>query len=110
MSNAPIDLGSQTLTVGSDNTSTTFSGSLSGGGGLTKVGLGTLILGGNNTYSGGTTSTPACSRQEIIPRLGASTAALAVNGGTLDVHGYNLNAGPLTAEWNHRQSVPEAGL
>ncbi|SED11360.1 outer membrane autotransporter barrel domain-containing protein [Rhizobiales bacterium GAS191] len=48
-------LGANTLTVGSDNTSTAVSGVISGtGGSLTKIGLGTLILSGANTYSGGT--------------------------------------------------------
>ncbi|MGA2033040.1 MAG: autotransporter-associated beta strand repeat-containing protein [Thermoguttaceae bacterium] len=53
--NAPIDLGSQTLTVGNDNTSTTYSGIISDAGNLVKTGVGTLVLTGNNTYSGGTT-------------------------------------------------------
>jgi autotransporter-associated beta strand protein len=53
--NAPIDLGSQTLTVGSDNTSNTYSGIISDSGNLVKIGNGTLVLTGSNTYSGGTT-------------------------------------------------------
>jgi autotransporter-associated beta strand protein len=68
-------LGSKTLTVGGNNLSTTVSGliqdgGLSGGtgGSLTKLGTGTLILTGNNTYSGGTT-------------IGAGTLQLG-NGGT----------------------------
>jgi len=39
---------SATLTTGNDNTSTTFSGALSGSGGLTKIGSGTLKLSGSN--------------------------------------------------------------
>jgi outer membrane autotransporter protein len=55
-----VGLGSATLTVGGDNSSTTFSGSISstGGivrtGGIVKIGTGTLILSGANTYVGGT--------------------------------------------------------
>lgn len=45
----------QTLAVGRDNTSTTFSGVISGAGGLTKEGSGTMSLSGENTYTGGTT-------------------------------------------------------
>ncbi|NBX30051.1 PEP-CTERM sorting domain-containing protein, partial [bacterium] len=44
-----------TLTVGGANTSTTYSGGLSGAGGLAKVGSGTLTLQGNNSHNGGTT-------------------------------------------------------
>jgi fibronectin-binding autotransporter adhesin len=46
------------LTVGANNQSTTFSGSITNGsavgGSFTKVGSGILILGGSNTYTGGT--------------------------------------------------------
>ncbi len=52
-----VTLGSATLTTGTDNTSTTFSGTISGSGGLTKIGSGALTLSGANTYSGGTTIT-----------------------------------------------------
>lgn len=47
-----VDLGAFTLTVGGDNTDTTFSGSISGTGGLTKVGTGTLTLTAANIYIG----------------------------------------------------------
>lgn len=48
-------LGSGTLTVGNDNTTTKFSGAISGtGGNLTKVGNGVFTLAGISTYSGTT--------------------------------------------------------
>ncbi|TWB37238.1 autotransporter-associated beta strand repeat-containing protein [Nitrospirillum pindoramense] len=51
-----VSLGSfNTLTAGGDNTSTTFSGAITGTGGLTKTGTGTLTLSGANTYTGATT-------------------------------------------------------
>jgi outer membrane autotransporter protein len=49
-----VFLGANNLTVGSNNLSTLFSGVISGLGGLTKVGTGTLILSGENTYTGPT--------------------------------------------------------
>ncbi|MBW5438368.1 autotransporter outer membrane beta-barrel domain-containing protein [Bradyrhizobium canariense] len=49
-------LGAKTLTTGSLNTSTQVDGVISGtGGGLTKVGTGTLTLTGLNSYTGATT-------------------------------------------------------
>ncbi|NDD17202.1 MAG: hypothetical protein EB092_09395, partial [Chitinophagia bacterium] len=47
-----IALGSNTLTTGSNNNSTTYSGVMSGNGALSKTGTGTLTLSGTNTYSG----------------------------------------------------------
>ena len=51
----PIDIGSATRTVTVTSTNKTFSGVISGSGGLTKAGVGELILSGSNTYSGATT-------------------------------------------------------
>ena len=48
-------LGTNTLTVGLDNSDATFTGAISGTGGLTKTGIGTLSLSGTNTYTGVTT-------------------------------------------------------
>ena len=46
--------GGGTLSANADDSSTVFSGVISGNGGLTKVGAGTLTLSGANTYSGAT--------------------------------------------------------
>jgi autotransporter-associated beta strand protein len=51
-------LGAKTLTVGNDDSSTTFSGVIQNGSGsisLTKIGAGTFTLTGNSTYTGLTT-------------------------------------------------------
>jgi len=49
-----VHLGANNLTVGSSNLSTTFSGAISGGGSLTKIGTGKLTLSDSNKYAGGT--------------------------------------------------------
>jgi len=52
-----VFLGANNLGVGSNDLSTTFSGVIQDGGlggSLTKIGLGTLVLSGTNTYSGTT--------------------------------------------------------
>jgi autotransporter-associated beta strand protein len=53
----PVTLGASTLmalTTGNDNTSTTYSGVISGSGGLTKIGTGNFVLSGANSYTGPT--------------------------------------------------------
>ncbi|MBP7937709.1 MAG: autotransporter-associated beta strand repeat-containing protein [Phycisphaerae bacterium] len=55
VSSSLVVLGGAMLTVGGDGTSTTFAGEISGSGGITKTGTGTLQLNGHSTYSGGTT-------------------------------------------------------
>ncbi|MGX1324329.1 autotransporter-associated beta strand protein [Bradyrhizobium sp. USDA 377] len=77
-------LGANTLTTGSLNTSTQVDGVISGtGGGLTKVGTGTLTLTNVNTYTGPTTisaGTLALSGAGSI----ASSSVVTVNG-TFDI-------------------------
>jgi fibronectin-binding autotransporter adhesin len=51
---ASVQLGSGTLTTNGDGSSTTFEGTISGSGGLTKEGSGYLILGYANNYTGTT--------------------------------------------------------
>ena len=52
-----VALGSATLTTGANNTSTTYAGSISGSGSVTKIGTGVWNLTGASLYSGGTTVT-----------------------------------------------------
>jgi fibronectin-binding autotransporter adhesin len=47
-----VTFGGATLTAGGDGTSTSFSGRMTGFGGLTKTGSGTLTLTGTNTFAG----------------------------------------------------------
>jgi|GEM_PF-1870755 len=81
-----IALGAATLTVGFDQTSTSYSGQISGSGGLVKVGTGTLSLSGPSTFSGPVT---ICDGTLSV----ASIAAGASHLGT----GTEINLGELAA-------------
>src|SRR5260221_1207813 len=70
-------LGAGTLTTGSDNSSTTFSGAISGTGGLTKIGAGTIVLTGTNPYSGVT----AVNGGRLTVNGAIPNSTLTVNGG-----------------------------
>jgi autotransporter-associated beta strand protein len=52
---APINLSGGTLTAGTDNSNSSYSGMIQGAGRFVKTGAGTLTLSGSNTYSGPTT-------------------------------------------------------
>lgn len=71
------------LTVGGNNTSTTYSGALSGGGSLNKIGTGTLTLSGTETYTGNTTVSGG--RLALTTAFLASTNIIVGHGATLDV-------------------------
>jgi fibronectin-binding autotransporter adhesin len=82
-----------TLDVGNNNASTTYSGSLSGPGGLRKTGSGTLTLAGAGSYSGGTTLSSGVLVASTASSLGTGPVTVA-NGTTLRV---NANPAPLVS-------------
>ncbi len=98
-----VVLGNGTLTTGGDNTSTAFSGVLSGSGGLTKVGSGTFILSGNNTYSGTTTINGGV----LLVNGSQPNSPVTLNTGTLGGPG---GVGPLTANGGIVAPGPNAPL
>ena len=79
------------LTLGGNDANATYTGALSGSGGLIKTGAGTQTLSGSNSYSGGTTVNAGVLQLGNANALGSSAAALSVNGGTLDLHGNNAS-------------------
>ncbi len=85
------------LTVGGDNTSTVFSGSIINFSFLTKTGTGTLTLSGNNTYSGATIINDGL----LVVNGSIASSGITVNsGGALGGSGtfgsITLNGGSLT--------------
>lgn len=98
-----ISLGSGSLTTGSLNTDRTFSGSITGTGGLTKIGTGVLTLSGSSAYTGPTTISAGSitvSASNALPDLSAvsvaSGASLIINSGVTDIIGSLSGAGTVT--------------
>ena len=82
---ASVTLGSGTLTFGGDNTSTESRAVISGSGGLIKQGTGLFqLLGGPNTYSGGTTIIGGTVGFLDDAAFGAATGVITLDGGTLE--------------------------
>ena len=123
--NAPIDLGSQTLTVGSDNTNNTYSGIISDAGNLVKIGTGTLVLSANNTYTGTTSVASGILLLATVNAL-SPASSITITGGVLDLGGLSqttssavslqcgtIQDGTLTATegaFNFRTGVVSANL
>ena len=84
-----IGLGSKNLSVGGNNASTTFNGSIADGGAvggtggsLTKAGTGTLSLTGASTYTGGTTVSGGGLLVNNTTGSATGSGAVAVSSGT----------------------------
>src|SRR5205823_11108025 len=89
---ANISLGSTNLAVGGNNASTTYSGALSGTGSLAKIGTGTLTLTNtSNTYSGGTTVGGGVLQFTSAGAIGGSGANVTVALGGTAAASYAIN-------------------
>ncbi|MGL2963206.1 T9SS sorting signal type C domain-containing protein [Flavobacterium sp. RSB2_4_14] len=86
ITNSSGTAGVRTITIGSDNTSpAAYSGVISNGTatsvGITKTGIGTLTLSGNNTYTGASTLSGGILELGAADRI-ANTSAFTFSGGT----------------------------
>jgi len=100
---APISLGVRTLTAGGDDTSSTYSGALSGHGGLTKTGVGTLTLSNTSSYDG--TTRVSGGALEVTGSIAASNAL--IDGGTLQGTG---RVGAITGTSGHLHPGGSPGI
>ncbi len=90
-----LALGSGTVSIGNNNSNTTYSGVMSGSGSLVKIGNGTLTLAATNTYAGTTTVNAgalALGANNVLPATAVSIGNATLNAatftdtvGTLDV-------------------------
>ena len=84
-----VTLGSAMLTTGNDGTSTTFSGAMSGTGGLTKIGAGTFTLAGSSTYTGPTAVGPATLQGGAVNAFSPFSAFTVASGGVYNLASFN---------------------
>lgn len=82
-----ISLAGAPLTVGWNNSSSSFEGVIKGSGSLTKTGEGELVLGGANAYTGGTFVAGGILQISSDANLGAPGGTLTFTGGTLRLAG-----------------------
>ncbi len=98
---ADTGLNNVALSVGNNNASTTYSGTLSGGGSLTKIGTGTLTLStGANTFTGATNVNQGTLALGPAGSLGDTTITVgngSTNNGTLRING-NYTIGSSSAQ------------
>jgi len=106
-----VTLGSGTLSVGANNSSTVFSGVISGTGSLVKTGLAALTLTGTNTYTGITTN--LAGSLLVNGRLNGSPVVQvrpgSVLGGTGVVQGVSVFAGGHVSPGNSPGNLTTAG-
>jgi len=88
-----VALGSATLTTGNDNSSTAYSGVISGSGGLTKAGSGTFTLSGANTYTGATGVNGGVLAFSSTSAMQGTSGVTVANAATLRYTGGSTNFG-----------------
>jgi len=95
-----VALDSATLTTGGDNSSTTFSGLVSGSGGLTKVGSGIFTLSGGNIYTGATNISAGTLQMGTSNALSSSTPVTVASGAIFALNSFSQTIGSLAGAGN----------
>ena len=95
-----VSLGSGRLTLGGDNTSTTYFGTISGAGGITKEGSGVFTLAGVNTYLGSTDVHQGTLQAGAVDAFSPSSAVIISNGALLDLNNFNQTIASLEGGGN----------
>jgi fibronectin-binding autotransporter adhesin len=93
-----ITLGAAALTTNFTGSST-YSGAISGTGSLIKSGIGTLILLGANSYTGGTTISGGILQMGIANAL-ASTGDVTLSGGVFNLNSFNQSVAKISGSSN----------
>jgi len=84
----------QLTSVTTGTNAVTFSGAMSGSGGITKVGTGRVIISGSNSYTGATTI--SAGKLSVNGYIGAGSSVTVQSGGTLG--GSGTTAGTVTVQ------------
>ncbi len=87
----------QLLSHASGNSAVTFEGTISGSGGVTKTGPGTVVLAAANSYTGRTTVAAGTLRLGASNRID-DASPLFLKGGTFDAAGHGETLGELNVE------------
>lgn len=94
-----VNANAATLTIGSNNASSTFSGSMSDGSGalaLTKIGSGVQTLSGVSSYSGATIVNAGTLQGGAANAFSAASATSVASGATLDLGGFSQTINSVT--------------
>jgi autotransporter-associated beta strand protein len=89
----------QLVSATAADNSTRFNGIISGPGGVTAIGTGTVVLAASNTYTGLTTVADGTLKLSEANRI-ADTSSLRLTGGTFDTAGYNETMNTLDVDGN----------